>query len=231
MSTTAQQTFDLAVARSSLNNPDSFPPAQAVRYIANAEKAAYLLAAKLNPEHFGKQADSAVRADHDASWTLSATPGGIGSIMSFDVAAMTGAPVGGIAIGDRLNWISKRWPNFALSPRVYTLRQILYGYEDELGIADTDFVTKVTVYYSELPAGPTAMGTTLSLEDEWIDLIVLPLARNFALRDQRAGEIASIDDELKMVKAMFAEHVGVFDGGTIRPVQSVPVRTALDSKS
>ncbi len=228
MSTTVQQTFDLAVARSSLNNPDSYPPAQTVRQIANYEKAAYILAAKLNPEHFGKRTDTTARADHDASWTLSATPGGIGSIISFDVKTITGT-VTGVAIGDRVNWISKRWPTLALAPRVFTLRQILYGYEDELGGDDSNFVTALTVYYSELPSGPTAMATTLSLEDEWIDLIVLPLAKLFALRDQRAGEVASIAEEYKMVLSMFSQHVGVFDGGAIRPIHSVPVPTAVDA--
>ena len=89
-------------------------------------------------------------------------------------------------------------------------------------------VTQLNLFYAEVPSGPAALETTLSLPDEWIDLIVLPLAKNLALRDQRGDEIASIDEEYKLILAMFSQAVGVYAGGVQRPINSVPVATALD---
>ena len=106
MSTTAQQALDLAIQRSSLNNPDLVAPAQAVRYIANAEKAAYLLAAKLNPEYFGKNADTSTRSAFVDSWDLSTTPGGIASVTRAEVKTITGTVTNDgvdIVIGDKIH--------------------------------------------------------------------------------------------------------------------------------
>lgn len=234
MSTTAQQALDLAIQRSSLNNPDLVAPAQAVRYIANAEKAAYLLAAKLNPEYFGKNADTSTRSAFVDSWDLSTTPGGIASVTRAEVKTITGTVTNDgvdIVIGDKINLVSYRWPQLELVPRAYIRGRILFGYKTELGAADANMVTALDIFYADLPTGPTALGTTLSIPDEWIDLIVLPLARNLALRDQRAGEIASIDDEYKLILGMFTQAVGVYDGGAVRPIASVPVPTALDASA
>ena len=231
MSTTVEQALDLAVARSSMNNTDLVPPAQIVRYIANAEKAVYLLAAKLNPEYFGTEGDSAARSAYTDSWAINTTPGGIASVTKIEVKAVAGTPANSVAVGDKLNLVSYRWPNLGLAPRVYIRGRILYGYGTELGIEDANMVTTLTLFYAQLPTGPTAYATSLSIPDEWIDLIVLPLARLLALRDQRPQEIASIDEEYKLILSMFQQAVGMFEGGAVRPLASVPVPTALDNVS
>ncbi|KKM89516.1 hypothetical protein LCGC14_1247970 [marine sediment metagenome] len=226
MSTTAQEALDLAIHRSSLNNPDILPSAQMVRYIANAEKAAYMFAAKMNPEYFGSQGDSSVRAAYTDSWAINTTPGGIASVTKLEISAITGT-VGTLVVGDKINLISYRWPQLELSPRAYIRGRILYAYNDELGDADINMITTIAVFYAQLPTGPTALATSLSIPDEWIDLIVLPLARNLALRDQRPEEVPSIDEEYKIVFSMFQQAVGMFEGGAVRPLASVPVATPL----
>ncbi len=227
MSTTAQQALDLAIQRSSLNNPDLVAPAQIIRYIADLEKAVYILAAKLNPDFFGLQDVTGTRAAFGDSWDINTTPGGIGSNTIMEVKTIVGT-VTNVAVGDRINLISRRWPQFTLAPRAFIRSKKLYAYNDELGAADANMVTVVDIFYAEIPSGPTALGTTLSIPDEWIGLVYLPLAKNLALRDQRPDELPAIDEEYKVVLAMFGQHVGVYDGGVTRPLQSVPVPTALD---
>ena len=227
MSTTAQQAFDLAVERSSLNDSSLIPTTQAIRYISNFEKIPYLRASKLNPEFFATTGDSATRTAYADSWNLSSTPGGIASVLSVVVKTITGT-VTGVTVGDEVTLIDYRWPNVGLSPRAYIEGKKLFAYDDELGSADANMVTQVTVRYTQLPAGPTAMAQNLSIPDEWIDLVVLPLAKLMALRDSRPGEIELLNQELAMVSAAFDEHVMLYDGGAGRPVQSTPLRTALD---
>ena len=234
MATTAQQALDLAIQRSALNNPDLVPPAQAVRYIANAEKAVYLLAAKLNPEYFGKNADTSTRSAFTDSWDINATPGGIASVTRAEVKTIIGTVTNDgvdIVVGDKVNLVSYRWPQLELVPRAYIRGRVLFGYKTELGAATANMLSVLDLFYADLPSGPTALGTTPSVPDEWIDLIVLPLSRNLALRDQRGGETASIDDEYKLILSMFTQAVGVYDGGAVRPIASVPVPTALDAST
>ena len=232
MSTTAQQVLDLAIQRSSLNNPDLFPAAQVVRYIANAEKAAYLLAAKLNPEYFGANADTATRSAFGDPWDLDVTPGGVASATRAEVKTIVGTVANDgvdIVVGDKVNLVSYRWPQLDLTPRAYIRGRKLFGYKVELGGDNSNMVTVIDLFYAEVPAGPTVLTATLTLPDEWVDLIVLPLARNFALRDQRTGELAAIDDEYKLILGVFTQAVEFYDAGAVRPIQSVPLPTALDS--
>ena len=232
MATTAQQVLDLAIQRSSLNNPDLFPAAQVVRYIANAERAAYLLAAKLNPEYFGANADTSTRSGFVDPWDLNVTPGGVASVTRAEVKTITGTVTNdgvNIVVGDKVNLVSYRWPQLDLSPRAYIRGRKLSGYLTELGAANDNMVTVLDLFYAQLPAGVTTLSATLSLPDEWVDLLVLPLAKNFALRDQRAAEIAAIDDEYKLILSVFTQAVEFYDAGAIRPIQSVPLPTALDA--
>lgn len=227
MALTAQQVLDRAIQRSALNNEDLIPPAQALEYIAVYEKQVYLEAAKLNPEYFGKNGDTGTRVAFGDSWDLAVTPGDIGSVTKCEVKTIAGA-VAGVAVGDEINLVSYRWPQLHVSPRAYIRGKKLTGYLVELGGADANMVTVVDVFYAELPIGPTALTSTLRLPDEWADLVVLPLARSFALRDRRADEVAIIKDEYDTVLAAFRQAVAVYDGGAVRPIHSVPVPTALD---
>ena len=232
MATTAQDALDLAVQRASLNNADLIAPAQVVRYLSNAEKTVYRLAAKFNPSHFGTTGDTATRAAFGDSWNLRTAPGGIAANRKFVVKTIVGTVTNSgvnIAVGDELGWIDSRWVKYALVPRVYVEDGKLFGQGTELGADNSNMVTVVTVSFAILPTGPTALGQSMTTPDEWIDLVVLPLARIFAIRDNRLAEAQLIQEEFGNLKAEFTDHVGVYDGGAVRPLHSVPVATAVDS--
>lgn len=229
MATTAQQAMDLALQRSALNNPDLVPPAQVIRYIAQFEKAAYLLAAKLQPEYFGSSGDTGTRAAFGDSWPLTTAPGGIASVTKAEVKTITGS-VTDVSVGDQINLISFRWPSLGLAPRAYIRGRDLFGYLVELGAADANMVTVATIYFAVLPTAPTALTTTLTIPDEWIDLVYLPLARVFAIRDSRPTEAEVIQGEFTEARELFKQSLGVYDGGAVKPINSVPVATALDGQ-
>ncbi len=228
MATTGQQALDRALERSGLNAADLIPTPEILQYMGSYQMQVFLEAAKLNPEYYGKNADTATRAAFGDSWDLSATPGDIASITMAEVKTIAGT-VAGIAVGDTINLISRRWPQLHVTPRAYIRNRKLTGYLTELGAADANMVTVVDIFYAELPANPSALTVALRTPDEWIDLIVLPLANTFALRDRRMDESGLIKEEYGQLLATYRQALGVYDGGVTRPINSVPVATALDA--
>lgn len=221
MAITVQQALDRAVQRSALNNPDLVPTAQAIAYISNFERKLFIQGAELNPEYFGKSADTAARADDTAAWDLDTTPGDVAAVTMAEVKAITGT-VTGVSIGDEVNLISKRWPTMDVSPRAYIRGRSIYQYQSELGTNASNFVTTLTVYYSELPPVVSALATTLRVPDQWQDLVILPLARLLAIRDKREEEAQVIDAEYNALLTDFQKAVVVFDHGVLRPLDAVP---------
>jgi hypothetical protein len=224
MATTAQTVINRAIQRSALNNPDLVPTAQMLGYITTYEKAVYATAAKYNPEFFGTQGATATRADNTASWDLTATPGDVFAVTGLQVATIQGAPT--LSVGDTINIVSFRWPELEVSPRAYIRGQTIYGYGDELGADATDFVESLTVFYSELPTSVTTTSQSLTLHDEWMDLVIVPLARLLALRDNRAEDVAILDAEYNSLMATFIDHCSVYDHSAVRPLIAVPAATA-----
>lgn len=221
MATTAQEVIDAAVQRSALNNPDLVPNAQALKYITNFERKVFIDASRINPDFFGKTGDTAARADNVAGWDVATTPGSVAAISKAEVKAITGS-VTGVAVGDEVNLVSVRFPQIEVAPRAYIRDKTIYQIGDELGDSGTNFVTTLTLYYSHLPAGVTTLSQALTLPDEWADLVILPLARVFAIRDRRADEAVVINQEFNFVYESFISHAGVFDHGANRPLVAVP---------
>lgn len=236
MATTAQDALNLAIQRASLNNADLIAPKQVVRFLANSEKQTYLKAAKFNPSHFGTTGDTSTRAAFGDSWNLATTPGGIAAITYIIVKTIVGTVTSGgivLAVGDTINQVDSRRNRhkFALAPRAYVADRKLFGVDDELGADDSNMVTVATISFAILPTGPTALAQSMTIPDEWIDLVVLPLAKIFAVRDNRLQEAKLIMEEFAALKTSFEEHVGVYDGSAIRDPHSVPIVTATDSRS
>jgi len=221
MSTTAQQIIDRAIQRSALNNPDLVPTAQLLQYITLFERQAYMRAARINPDYFGKDAATATRAAFTDSWDLAATPGDVGVLTRAEVQTIAGS-VSGVAAGDKVKLIGLRWPEIDVSPRAYVRGRKIFGYANELGASTPNMVTVLKVYYSPIPAAVAITTQSLTIPDEWADMVAVPLSRLLAARDRRLDEIAGIDEEFKMIGQLFDESCLAFDHGVRRPIAAVP---------
>ena len=221
MAYTGQNIFDMALERSDLNNEDLVPSAQIIQYINNFQRRAYLRAARINPDYFGTSADTATRTAYTDDWNLESTPGNIAAVLKAEIKSITGT-VTGLAVGDKVNLVSIRWPSMEINPRAVLRGRRLSGYGAELGAADANMVTALTVYYSPLPLALPSLEASLMLPEEWADLVVLPLAKVLSLRDGRLEEIEALELELRDVQTMFDEALLVYDHGLARPLSSTP---------
>lgn len=218
---TAQDVFNYAVERSNLNDSSLVGEAEWVAALSAYQQRVYLAAARENPDFFGTEGTTATRGSSTATWSLTAAPGNVGAISLIEVDAITGT-VSGIAVGDQVNLVSIRAPYHGLAPRVYVRSKILREYNSELQTDASNFVTRLKLYYSTLPATLTATTDVISLPDEHSLLLVLPLARYLAVRDQRPEEAAALDEEFALEWANFLQHISVFDEAAVREIASIP---------
>lgn len=220
MATTAQQIIDRAVQRSSLNNPDLVPQAQLLQYISQFERAIYQRGARMNPDFFGVEGTTATRAAQTDPWDLSATPGNVGLLTRAEVAAITGS-VAGVSVGQKVELVLQRMQEVAVPPRAYVRGRKVYQVGTELGSSGANLVTSLKIYYSPVPAAVTTLTQSVSLQDEWTDLIVLPIARTLAVRDRRLDEVQTINIEYEFMLQLFDDAVVSFDMGIRRPLALV----------
>lgn len=221
MATTAQTIIDRAIQRGALNNPDLVPTAQLLQYISVYERAVFLRAGRMNPDYFGTDASTATRALFTDAWDLTATPGNVAVLTRAEVATITGT-VTGVTVGDKVNLISRRWPEIDVSPRAFVRGKKVTGFGVELGAGNANMVTVLKVFFSPVSAAITTTAQSLTIPDEWTALVELPLARTLALRDRRVDEVPIIDDEYKFLSGLFDEAVFAFDHSVRRPLASVP---------
>jgi len=221
MARTAQQIIDRSIQRSALNNPDLVPTAQLLQYITLSERQAYMRASRINPDYFGKDAVTATRAAFTDSWDLAATPGDVGVLTRAEVQTIVGS-VSGVAAGDKVKLIGLRWPEIDVAPRAYVRGRKIFVYANELGANSSNMVTVLKVYYSPVPATVAVTTQSLTIPDEWTDMVAVPLSRLLAFRDRRLDEIAGIDEEFKMIGQLFDESCLAFDHGVRRPISAVP---------
>lgn len=221
MSVTAEEIFDRAVQRSTLNNEDLVAPAQVIQYITTFERAEFSKAAQLNPDYFGKESATAVRDKVTGVWNLSSSPGDVSVLSRAQVLTIAGT-VTGVSVGTKVNLISLRWPEVDIAPRAYVRGGKITGYGTELGAADANCVTSLKLFYSPVPTGVVSLLQTLTIPDEWAVLVELKLARVLALRDRRLDELPAIDEEYKMFSNLFENAVLAYDHGVRRPLASVP---------
>jgi hypothetical protein len=223
MSTTAQTIWDRATQMSSLNDEALVPVTQIVDYISMYERNVFQRAARLNPEYFGVLGTTGVRTAITDIWDLTGAPGGIAAVTRAEIAAIIGTPFAGAAVGQQVNLISIRWPNFDVSPRALLRGRKIYQYLTELGTDPSNLVTQLTIYYSPLPAKVTAITQALTIPDEWTDLITYPLAKLLAIRDRRTDEETNwLDKAHTELMELFDEAVTVYDYSMKRPITQVP---------
>ena len=220
MATTVQNIIDRATEKSNLNDASLVDTTELIAYISTYEQQIYLTAARLNPDFFGYEGTTSVRASSTDSWNAATTPGNVAAVSDIEIAAITGT-VSGLSVGDKVSLVSIRDPDVALSPRVYMRNRVIREYNSELQTDASNYVTRLKLYYSYLPARRTATSDTLDLPDEFDSLIYLPLARDLAIRDQRPEEAGPIDSLFSLHWATFLSQVGVQAEGEIREYDRV----------
>lgn len=221
MAYTALNVVNMAVLRSALNDQnlfDTFDPG--LKAISSYERQIYIRAARLNPEFFGDTANTAARLAWTDPWDLSATPGKVAAVTRARVQALTGivTPV----VGDQVNLVTLRYPSAEIAPRAYIRNRKIYAYQTELGTNSSNMVTQLQIDYALMPNPITSINQTMTIPDDWVDLVVLPIAKLMALRDRRPDDAAAIDAEFKDLLNLFDQEVLVFDQGVSRPLESVP---------
>lgn len=217
---TAQQIIDMAVERSNLNDSDLIPEAQLLDYITAYERLAFQIAARGNPDYFGREGNTDARATSSDSWSLTSAPGNIAAVSKITVAAITGT-VTGISTGDDVNVVSIRNPEDGLAPRVYIRNKTIREYNSELQDDSSNFVTRLKIFYSYLPVDKTSTTDSMEIPDEWNNLVVLPLAGLLALRDQREAEAQVLGQEYSTHLDLFINSLGVYDEATIRELKQM----------
>lgn len=224
---TGQEVVDDAVARAGLNTVSGIADAILRRAITRYQHQAYLRAARVNPEFFGKTGATATRAAFTDSWNLATTPGDVAAVIKATVAAKVGTltPTNH-AVGAEVHLISGRtaWPLLKPAPRAYLRGRRITGYSTELGADSSNMITQLTLLYAELPTALAALGNSLALPDEWSDLVVIPLARFLALRDRRMDEVTTLDREYGEVLQNFELAINTYDVGLLKPIDSTPPR-------
>lgn len=218
MATTAQNVFDRAVSMAFMNDPNLIDPNQVLAYIGLYERNIFLRAARLNPEYFGVTNPSTTRSFFTDVWSLDALVPSAAAVTRAEVLAFVGTPYTGATVGDRVGLASIRWPDLEVSPRALLRGRKIVQYKTELGTDNSNFVTQLTVYYSPLPAPLSSLASTLTVPDEWADLITYPLARILAIRDRRVDEeLNFLTIDWQALQTMFDEAVMVYDYGVRRP--------------
>ena len=108
-----------------------------------------------------------------------------------------------------------------ISPRVYIRNRVAYEYNSELQTDSSNYVSQLKLWYSWLPTTRTATSDVLDLPDEFLPLVVLPLSKLLAVRDQRPDEVQAIELEYQMHLGVFVSSLGVYDEATIREIKAV----------
>ncbi len=220
MAYTAQQVIDLAVERSALNDANLLPTTQILGYISNSERRIFMMGARMNPNFFGVNGLTTTRSAYTDTWNLRTAPGNVAAITKLEADTVVGTPT--VSAGDEINLIDFRYPLVELSPRAYVRGYVLTDYNGELSDDASNYVSKVKVYYSKLPSALATTGQTISLYDEWVDLLVVPIARILSIRDKREEEAALFDQEYTQLLISFQEAVLAFEHGAARPLVGVP---------
>ncbi len=137
------------------------------------------------------------------------------------VDTITGT-VTGISVGDKVNMVSIREPEAELAPRAYLRDFTIREHEEELSTDSSNFVSRLKIFYSFLPSTRTDPTDEMDLPDQWSPLVVLPLARILAIRDQRPDEVGPLDQEYVLHRGIFLQHLGVADEVVVRELARVP---------
>jgi len=217
---TVQNIIDRATERSNLNDASLIPTDELVAYVSSFEQRLYMEAARENPDYFGVEGTTAARGTSADTWNIAASPGNVSAVSRVEVAAVVGTPAG-LSVGDEVSLVSIRAPHFGISPRAYLRGKVIYEYSEEMQDDASNYVSQLKLWYSYLPTTHTATTDVLSLPDEHLSLLVLPLARILAIRDQRPDEVEAIQLEYSEHLATFMQALSVYDEAAIRELDSI----------
>jgi len=212
---TTQDIIDRAMARSEQNESGLISTADMVDIVSDAQKTVYMLAAQEAPNFFGQDGSTSVRSTYTADWDISNLRAGV--ITRVEIKTITGA-VTGLAAGDKINLIDLRFPELEVAPRAHIRNQKIKGYGTDLGAADANMVTQLTIYYSYVPGSLTDENSIISLPERWIEMLVLPLARKLAVADGgRQPEVQAYEAEMATETARFIAAISTYDYTAVRP--------------
>lgn len=221
---TAQNLFDSAVEMSNLNDPDLVDSTEWLRWISTMERRAFLVAARENPNYFGREGNTSARA-FEGTWSLTTAPGNVAAVSKVEISAIVGT-VSGRSVGDEVYITDIRRPWTAAAPRVYLRNKVLREYSSELSTDSSNYVSTLKVFYSYLPPRRTATSDSLDIPEEHEDLVVLPMAARLALRDQRPEEAALLQQLAEQEWEVFLAQLTVFDEGAQRELNAAQAASA-----
>ena len=222
---TPQDIIDAAIDRAALNDVNLVDTNQSLAFISTKQREVFSQAARLDPEFFGKDDTTAAAAHYTDGWDLTDTPGDLAGVTEVYVEDMRGTVTNvgtAVAVGTRVNLVTRRWPGLDIPPRATLRGRKIVGYGSELGTNDSNMVTQLRVYYPEMPGELSTLTDPISLPGEWKSLLVLPLAKLYAIRDQRLEEVPLLDAELTSAQKTFVESILSYSHGVRRPLQQVP---------
>lgn len=210
MSYTAQQVYNRAILRSSLNNANLFSTTDALMSMSYYEAQAMNIAAVTNPDYFGTEGYTQTRANYTDAWTLSASPGNVGIVTKVVISALSGT-VADVAVGDKVSIINIHDPQHGAIPRCYIRNGKIHAYGTDLGTTDNDMVTQLKVYYTAIPTSLQSISEIMTVPDTWINLVVTPLAAEMALADQRGEDYDRLMQEYNRDVELFTLYMKAFN--------------------
>lgn len=204
---TVQNVWDRALARSIENEADLLSATEVINIISDKQRELYLMAALENPDYFGTST-TLIRGSYTAVWDIDSNRPAV--ISKLEIAELVGTPTGR-TVGEEVNIVAFRHQSLGLAPRVYLRDRKLTDVGD-MNTDNVNYVNKLTMYYSPIPTALTAVSSNISLPEEWINLLVLPLARWMAVRDGgRDNEVQQLDGEYSGLLAAFMTAIKLMD--------------------
>lgn len=207
MTTTLQQIQDRAVAFSSANGLSSLvsDTAEIINRIASIEQGVYDLATRENRHFFAlKAAVASTNGSTDRSIGLAGLTIPCGRILQLKLAD-----------GRIVNQVDVLDTDGELAPRYYVLGKTIYEVGNDW--SPTAGPVSASLTYVRQPAALSVTGAltqTLSLDDEFTDLIELELAAYLAHKDvgRDPAELDRLDKLIAAAQANFISHITEFGG-------------------
>lgn len=200
LTSTVQDVYDGALARNKMNDGTQLVgTAEVIGFVSRKQQEKFLLVSKMNAEFFGNYEEISLQSGTYAAVLSTIDP----AIAAIDLVTITDKGTSSYTNGDEVNIVGVRDFDAELAPRMFLQRYQL----TPVG-TDMNGVTKVTIYYSVLPATMdntvTDMSTlSLDMPDEHIDTLITELALHMAIKDNRsADELALLEKESKDADAI-----------------------------
>lgn len=216
MSVTAATVRDMAIDRSNLNSVDLIDETLFLKKMSSLERRIFLLAARINPDFFEQTGTTNTRSSYTDSWDLKLSPANVASVTKIKVAAIAGNPES--EVDDEVHIVGKGDELLEVDPSAYIAGKKVIGISG-LGDDDSNMVTQLTIEYSELPPMVSSTDQSLRIPDEWVDLVVTPLASFLAFKDQRLEEVQLLNVEYEQNLILFVEHIQTFDATAVKTLR------------